>query len=121
MFGRVRTGFGVPSAVLIDGADGMEKRVALPVCESSSVDDSDELERTEKRGWGCAYAAMESLLKYVLGVLAQFTYCIITYINDLPVQLLARPPADPFESHIIRQLGEHHQVFVPRRSRRLHS
>jgi hypothetical protein len=56
ILGRTRAGFGVPSAVLIDGADGMEKRVALPVGERSSADDKEEFERTEKRGCGCAYA-----------------------------------------------------------------
>src|ERR1700734_1202590 len=53
MLGRARAGFGVARVVLIDGADGREKRVELPAGESSSVDDRDEFERTEKRGCGC--------------------------------------------------------------------
>jgi len=48
MLGRARAGFGVARVVLIDGADGREKRVELPAGESSSVDDRDEFERTEK-------------------------------------------------------------------------
>jgi hypothetical protein len=44
----------VERAVLIEGADGREKRVELPAGERSSADDRDEFERTEKRGCGCA-------------------------------------------------------------------
>jgi len=49
MLGRARAGFGVARVVLIDGADGIEKRVELAAGEINSVDDKDEFERTEKR------------------------------------------------------------------------
>lgn len=42
--------FEVPNAVLIDGAEGKEKRVELAVGERSSADDNDEPDNTEKRG-----------------------------------------------------------------------
>ena len=38
------------NAVLIDGAEGKEKRVELAVGERSSADDNDEPDSTEKRG-----------------------------------------------------------------------
>ena len=38
--------------VLIEGADGREKRVELPAGDKISADDRDEFERTEKRGCG---------------------------------------------------------------------
>ena len=48
MFGRA-PGFGVV-AVLIDGAEGNEKREDEPPGERCSADDNEELDRTEKRG-----------------------------------------------------------------------
>jgi hypothetical protein len=45
-------GFVLVRVVLIEGVDGIEKRVEL-AGERRSADDTDELERTEKRGWGC--------------------------------------------------------------------
>jgi hypothetical protein len=39
----------VPNAVLMDGAEGNEKRVELAVGERCSADDSDEPESTENR------------------------------------------------------------------------
>jgi hypothetical protein len=52
MFGRT-WGLATPSAVLSDGADGMEKRVELVVGENWSVEDADEPERPESLGCGC--------------------------------------------------------------------
>ena len=49
IFGRVPVGLGVASAVLIEGADGREKREAVPV---GSDEDREEFESTENRGWG---------------------------------------------------------------------
>jgi hypothetical protein len=48
IFGRA-SGFDEPTAVVIDGADGIEKRVELAVGERSSADESEDAERTEKR------------------------------------------------------------------------
>ena len=41
-------------AVVIDGADGKEKRAEVFVGESNSAEESEEEERTEKRDGGCA-------------------------------------------------------------------
>ena len=41
-------------AVVIDGADGKEKRAEVFVGESSSAEEREEEERTEKRDGGCA-------------------------------------------------------------------
>jgi hypothetical protein len=49
MLGRAPD-FEVANAVLIDGAEGKEKRVELAVGERSSADDNDEPDSTEKRG-----------------------------------------------------------------------
>lgn len=54
MLGRV-PGFGVANAVLIDGADGSEKRVDDAAGERWSRDCKEEEERTEKRGWAWGY------------------------------------------------------------------
>jgi hypothetical protein len=40
----------VPNAVLMDGAEGKEKRVELAVGERCSAEDSDEPDKTENRG-----------------------------------------------------------------------
>lgn len=39
-----------PKVVLIDGADARENRVVLLVGDKCSVDDTDDVERTESRG-----------------------------------------------------------------------
>ena len=49
MFGRT-PGFGVASVVLIDGAEGREKRVDDAAGERWSRDAMEDEERTEKRG-----------------------------------------------------------------------
>lgn len=51
MFGRT-PGFGVV-AVVIEGAEGNEKREDDPAGERCSADESEDVERTEKRGCGC--------------------------------------------------------------------
>lgn len=52
MFGRAPVDLGVASVVLIDGADGREKREVLPAGDNSSAEDREEFESTENRGWG---------------------------------------------------------------------
>lgn len=49
MLGR-DSGLSVPIVVLIEGAEGREKRVELFVGERSSAEEREEEERTEKRG-----------------------------------------------------------------------
>ncbi len=51
MLGRERGGLLVPSVVGAD--DGSEKRVELADGEKWSMDETDELESRDRRGWGC--------------------------------------------------------------------
>src|SRR5882762_8400082 len=68
-------GFVLARVVLIEGADGIEKRVEL-AGERRSADDTDELERTEKRGWGCCMVEgmIGVFIIYVSWRLAQSVY-----------------------------------------------
>jgi len=54
MFGRDRVFWFPVVAVVIDGADGKEKRAEVFVGESNSAEEREEEERTEKRDGGCA-------------------------------------------------------------------
>jgi hypothetical protein len=49
--------------VVIDGAEGKEKRAEVFVGESNSAEESEEEERTEKRDGGCGAADMTVTVK----------------------------------------------------------